>query len=151
MPAGPDRMNIIGGIKLNTFGSRRPTQRLQQLLRNWPHGSGKLYCSLYTKTAHALSKAKQTKNTYPSKTTTKTNIKNNKSTQQQQNRSTQNKKIGTTPSTGVYTGQNKLLPQWTAEPNSKHWFTTSFLEEGAGKRYSECAAKPATNQPESGE
>ena len=24
-------------------------------------------------------------------------------------------------------------------PNSKHWFTTSFLQEGAGKRRSECA------------
>ena len=27
-------------------------------------------------------------------------------------------------------------------PNSKQWFTTSFLEEGAGKRCSECALTP---------
>ena len=27
------------------------------------------------------------------------------------------------------------------QPNSKHWFTTSFLEEGAGKRCSECTTQ----------
>ena len=31
----------------------------------------------------------------------------------------------------------------TTNPNAKHWFTTSFLqEEGAGERCSECATNP---------
>ena len=35
------------------------------------------------------------------------------------------------------------LPRTAVETNSKHWFTTSFLllEEGAGKRCSECAVE----------
>jgi len=31
--------------------------------------------------------------------------------------------------------------------NSKHWFTTSFLEEGAGKRCSECGRKAHRRTP----
>ena len=39
------------------------------------------------------------------------------------------------------------------EPNSKHWFTTSFLqplEEGAGKRCSECAFEPVSKKKKKG-
>ena len=46
----------------------------------------------------------------------------------------------------LYTFQSTLKATYTA--NSKHWFTTSFLllEEGAGKRRSECAYTAHTVQ-----
>ena len=42
----------------------------------------------------------------------------------------------------VYVLGARLLPQSYQYPNSKHWFTTSFLQEGAGKRCSECDQYP---------
>ena len=53
----------------------------------------------------------------------------------------------THPFSGVITAA--VVPDCLSS-NSKHWFTTSYLEEGAGKRCSECGLscpRPSTNTP----